>query len=218
MLGRITRHLSYANVMATVAAFVALGGSSYAALRVTGKQVADSSLTGRDIKNSSLSGADVKDGSLLAKDFRAGQLPAGQPGAQGATGPKGDKGDKGDTGETGAKGDPGSALAFALIKPGVGPGSGTLDIVDETRSKNVTDANVFHPQTGVYCFKDLPAAPKSVTATPQYESSSGGPGNFDIPYARAGDGPNICFDPAQAYVATLHNGTVANLGVFVVFN
>jgi hypothetical protein len=73
------------------AVFIALGGSSYAAITVTGKNVKNSSLTGKDIKNNSVTGKDVKgissgdvtDGSLLSKDFKAGQLP---------TGPKGDRG------------------------------------------------------------------------------------------------------------------------------
>jgi hypothetical protein len=95
MLAKLRARLTYANVMATVAVFVALGGSSYAAITVTGKNVKNSSLTGTDVKNNSLTGKDVKaiksgdvsNRSLLAKDFKAGQLPAG------LQGPKGDKGD-----------------------------------------------------------------------------------------------------------------------------
>lgn len=79
-------------------AFLALGGSSYAAITITGRNVRNSSLTGRDVKNNSLTGADIKgiksgdvsDRSLLAKDFKGGQLRAG---AQGEKGLKGDKGD-----------------------------------------------------------------------------------------------------------------------------
>jgi hypothetical protein len=87
--------LTYANVMATIAVFVALGGSSYAALKITGKQVVDRSLTARDIKLASLTTREIRDHSLLARDFKAGQLPAG---AQGVQGPKGDKGDTGPAG------------------------------------------------------------------------------------------------------------------------
>jgi hypothetical protein len=94
VISRLRRRLSYANVMATIAVFVALGGSSYAAISVTGKNVKNSSLSGKDVKNNSLTGKDVKglksgdiaDRSLLSKDFKAGQLPAG---ATGATGPRG---------------------------------------------------------------------------------------------------------------------------------
>jgi hypothetical protein len=91
---------SHATVVAYLALFVALGGSSYAAITVTGRNVKNSSLTGKDVKNNSLSGSDVKNlksgdvanGSLLAQDFAAGELPAG---------PKGDKGTPGDTGHRG---------------------------------------------------------------------------------------------------------------------
>ena len=78
-------HTRHGTVVAYVALFVALGGTSYAAVNITGKQ----------IKNSSITSVDVKNRSLLAKDFKAGQLPAGNPGAQGA---KGDAGPKGDAG------------------------------------------------------------------------------------------------------------------------
>jgi hypothetical protein len=100
VLAKFRAGLTYANVMATVAVFIALGGSSFAALTVTGRNVKDSSLSGRDLRNNSVTGKDVKgiksgdvtDDSLLARDFKGGQLPAG---------PKGDKGDKGDPGTNG---------------------------------------------------------------------------------------------------------------------
>ncbi len=91
--------LSYANVMATVAVFIALGGTSYAALKITGKHVVDGSLTGKDVRNNSVKSADVA--GLTAADF-ADTLPAGPQGA------KGDAGAKGDTGAAGAKGDAGA--------------------------------------------------------------------------------------------------------------
>ena len=95
MMRLFRRRLTFANVTSLIALFVALGGTSYAALTITGKNVKNSSLTGADIKNSSLSTKDVKNGSLLSQDFKAGQLPQG---------PKGDKGDKGDTGLQGPPG------------------------------------------------------------------------------------------------------------------
>jgi hypothetical protein len=87
------RRLSYANVMATVAVFIALGGSSYAAIKITGKNVKDGSLTGADVKNRSLTGRDVKDKSLSPADFNGS--------VQGPKGDTGQRGLKGDTGEPG---------------------------------------------------------------------------------------------------------------------
>src|SRR4051794_38465702 len=73
MLPRIRRP-SPAMVVACVALAVALGGTSYAAVKLPANSV-----TTRE----------VKDGSLLAKDFKAGQLP------RGPAGPKGDPGASG---------------------------------------------------------------------------------------------------------------------------
>jgi hypothetical protein len=60
----LRRKLSYANVMATLAVFVALGGSSYAALKVSGRDVVDRSLTYRDLKRNTLGGSRIKESHL----------------------------------------------------------------------------------------------------------------------------------------------------------
>jgi hypothetical protein len=79
MQGRFRRRPSPAFVISVIALFVALGGSSYAALKISSKNVVNNSLTTSDIKNRS----------LLKKDFRSGQLPRGAQGVQGAQGPSG---------------------------------------------------------------------------------------------------------------------------------
>ena len=57
----IKQRLTYANVMATVAVFIALGGSSYAALSITGRDVQNGSLTYRDLKRNTLGGSRIKE-------------------------------------------------------------------------------------------------------------------------------------------------------------
>ena len=108
--------LSYANVVASLALFAALGGSSHAAVSITSNQVRDGTLSGRDVRNASLTGQDVRDQSLLARDFKAGHLPAGPNGDTGRPGPKGDpgepgragpQGEQGTTGPPGPRGEPG---------------------------------------------------------------------------------------------------------------
>ena len=64
MIDRLRGRLSYANVVATLALFVALGGSSYAALTITGKNVRNGSLTGKDVKRNSLTGRQIREGRL----------------------------------------------------------------------------------------------------------------------------------------------------------
>src|SRR3954468_11666072 len=92
MVTKITNHLSYANVMATLAVFMVLGGGAYAATK---------------LPKNSVTTIQVKDRSLLAKDFKAGQLPAGARGLkgdQGLQGPQGLPGAAGTNGSTGING------------------------------------------------------------------------------------------------------------------
>jgi hypothetical protein len=60
----LRRRLTYANVMATLAVFIALGGSSYAAIRITGRDVANGSLTYRDLKRNTVGGTRIKESTL----------------------------------------------------------------------------------------------------------------------------------------------------------
>lgn len=124
--------LTYANVTATLALFVALGGSSYAAISITGRDVRDRSLTGADLARGSIGSAEIRDNSLRGVDIRNGTVAAadlakplrhnllaqrvesGPPGPQGERGPQGDTGPKGDAGpkgDIGPKGDAGPAGA-----------------------------------------------------------------------------------------------------------
>jgi hypothetical protein len=107
MLRRLLSRLTYANVMATIAVFIALGGSSFAVMRVTGKNVPHDALTGDDITD--LTSQDIRDYSLLKRDFKRGELKASSEGVPGPQGPKGDAGGKGDAGAQGLKGAKGDA-------------------------------------------------------------------------------------------------------------
>ena len=64
MIQALRRRLTYANVMATVAVFIALGGSSYAALTVTGQEVVNGSLTSSDLRRDTLGGGRIKESHL----------------------------------------------------------------------------------------------------------------------------------------------------------
>ena len=85
MLIRIRRKLTYANVASTLCLFALLGGSAYAAAKITGRNVKNGSLTGKDVKNNSLTGKDVK--RLGPGDLKPGALPKGPAGPAGPAGP-----------------------------------------------------------------------------------------------------------------------------------
>jgi hypothetical protein len=64
MIDRFRRHLTYANVTATLALFVALGGTAFAAAKLTGRDLKAHSLTARNFHSDSVTGAAVNEKSL----------------------------------------------------------------------------------------------------------------------------------------------------------
>jgi hypothetical protein len=77
------RRPRHATVVAYLALFVALGGSSYAAVKVGSKQIVNNSIASKDIRNNSVTSTDVRNRSLRVTDFKSGQLPRGQTGPLG---------------------------------------------------------------------------------------------------------------------------------------
>lgn len=82
---RLRPRLTYANVIATLALFLAVsGGAAYAA-----SQLGKNAVGTRQLKKNAVTAEKVKDGSLLRRDFKVGELPTGERGAQGAPGAAG---------------------------------------------------------------------------------------------------------------------------------
>ncbi|HEU4705598.1 MAG TPA: hypothetical protein VFS64_00225 [Solirubrobacterales bacterium] len=84
MLRALQDRLTYANVVATLALFLALGGTgAYAVSKITGSDIKKHSLTGRQFKANSIGGRVVKESSLRAvpRAQNAARL-AGQPAAR----------------------------------------------------------------------------------------------------------------------------------------
>ncbi len=113
----------YANVTATLALVVALGGTSYAAVSLPRNSVGSAQLkrgavASSDIRSGAVNSAAVRDRSLLAKDFKAGQLPAGSAGAPGAPGAPGAAGTPGAPGAPGTPGAPGASIFDGPIPQG----------------------------------------------------------------------------------------------------
>ncbi len=157
------KRFPYANVMATVAVFIALGGGAYAV------GVAKNSVTSKTIKNGAVRSADVRDDGLIGTDIDEAtlQIPVGAQGArgpkgdtgnpgvagppgpagpqgpggpQGAQGPAGPQGPLGPQGPAGPQGVAGTARAYGYVAA-----NGTV-----SRSKNVI-GNATMPLTGRYC-------------------------------------------------------------------
>jgi hypothetical protein len=77
VLNSFRKRLSYSNVTATAALFIALGGTSYAVIGVDSRDVVDNSLRSVDVHNNSLRSRDVRDRTLRARDLTRNSLGGG---------------------------------------------------------------------------------------------------------------------------------------------
>ena len=84
MRSKLAGALTYGNVVATLALFLALGGTSVAAI-----QLSKNSVKAKHIASNAVGSSEVKNRALRARDFARGQLPVGQAGPQGPPGAPG---------------------------------------------------------------------------------------------------------------------------------
>jgi hypothetical protein len=175
MLRKLRPHLTYANVAATLALVIAVGGgSAWAAQKirtrnlgyhavtasklnynaVTGSKVRNSSLSGKDLRDGTVGTLDVRNGSLRTEDFGAGQLP------------KGDKGDKGDPatelhGTVSAAGVVVNGTGVTAVSPGTG-GAYTVTFAQDVSKCPVVATVATASDAGIVTAAHA-AAPQQVT-------------------------------------------------------
>jgi hypothetical protein len=130
--------ISPASVLALVALFVALGGVSYAAVTINGKNIKNNSIPGKKLKNRAVTNNKVKPNSLAANRLTAGARAS----LRGAQGPQGPQGAQGAAGPQGPQGPAGTALAYAQVDDG-----GPSFVAQRTSGFN----GVTRPDTGQYC-------------------------------------------------------------------
>jgi len=147
---------SAATVIATLTLFVALGGTSYAAVAlapnsvgsaqikdgaVQSSDIKDGAVISDDIANGAIGSDDIKSGSIQVSDLSKGAMNGldGKDGAQGPAGPAGPKG------ETGAQGPAGPAGSSSGGGGGVTIRDADGNVVSHVLSLPAPDAN---PWTG----------------------------------------------------------------------
>jgi hypothetical protein len=221
-MARISRRPSPATVIACIALFVSLGGVGYAAATgsidsrelknnsIRSKDIRNGNVTSTDVKNSSVRGGDVRNNSLTGSDVNEGSLGKVPSAAAADAATNAGTLDGKDSTEFGPR-------AFARINGGAATGG---DTVNDALSQGIADANVVHPQPGVYCFVNLGFTPRNLVATIDVNDSPGGAGNIDTIYTHT-TGFGTCtgvVNETQAAVRTRNAGIAANRSFFVVFH
>jgi Collagen triple helix repeat (20 copies) len=138
----------HTTVVAYLALFAALGGSAYAAVTVTGKNIKDGTVSGRDVKNRSLGKAELSPSAVSS--LLGDRGPAGPQGPAGPKGPQGEPGLPGAPGETGPQGPSGLTGIEYRVSSGVSvPKDQTIgDQVNCTSGKSVLGGGVAHYPSG----------------------------------------------------------------------
>jgi hypothetical protein len=144
-LRKLRARISSAHVIAMIALFVALSGSSYAAVTIRASQIRNNSIPGTKIKSNSIPASKIKNNSITGRKLQNNTITRGKlrndvfgttgggnvdgedgaSGSTGARGPQGPSGPRGLTGATGPQGQAGPAGATGAA----GTDSGLVQIV-----------------------------------------------------------------------------------------
>lgn len=172
---QIRTHLTYANVMSTLAVFLLLGGASAVAAKQSTKkigatQLKASAVTTAKIKNQAVDAAKLKDAAVTnaklggaavgTANLAEGAVTTGKIAAEAVTGDR--------VNESTLSEVPSANSANPAVFASVSSAGG----VDPGASKGLNSPNVSHPQKGVYCVSVPAFAPRGGQVTIQ---GTGGP-------------------------------------------
>jgi hypothetical protein len=75
---RLVRHLSFSNVIAVIALFIALGGAAYAGTKINGKTIVNKSIGGGKLKNETITANKIKKGTITSAQIAPGSIDSTQ--------------------------------------------------------------------------------------------------------------------------------------------
>jgi len=187
------RRLTPSLLISILALFVAIGGTSYAAVKINGKDIKKGTVAGKALKKNTVTGAKVKESSL-------GQVPNAKLAESATT--AGSAATAADAEKLNGKtaDELASPAAYALIiKSG-----GELEI-PAAEAHGIGAANVTEVGGGIVCISGLSFEPKLIQATTY---RAGGGTSNSVPNVNAEE-PNFCAAGAQAEIQMVNGATSA---------
>jgi hypothetical protein len=157
----LRRRLSYANVMATIAVFVALGGGAYA------MSLPKNSVGPQQLKKNAVTTTKVKNGAITGQKINLSTL--GTVPSAATAGSAGTAGKASDADTLG--GEPASAFAAStVVRSATVNGSGGFVTA---KSDGIGLNNFVQKGTGFYCIKGLNPAPRTAVASVDLTAEQG---------------------------------------------
>jgi len=153
MLRSLLRRLSYANVVATIALFAALGtGGAYAASKlsknsVTSATIRDHAIKGKDLTTGAVGSAQIADKSITKSDLAASV----RDGLDGTVGPQGPAGANGAAGRDGAGIVTSKAFGYQAINKGKRVTIGTITWTQPAHTLDEVKGWATVPYNGSVC-------------------------------------------------------------------
>lgn len=215
--GGLTRRprLTYANVMSTLAFFVALGGSSYAAVEINGSQIRDRSISGDKLKLHAVGARELNTHGVVVpraqiSDQTVNLLVPASRSATATAAVAGITGITGISGATGGFGPPCATGGLVALSAGQscvmftqGPFTIAASCTDAGAGNYVGDVSATSTEDGWYAFPGpgtaLPAGSDEILAWSGTSPGSeviGGPG----PLVSAPDGTALSFTYVRMFV------------------
>jgi hypothetical protein len=169
-MSKLRVHLTYANVMSSLAVFLVLGaGGALAAKKATQKigttQIKASAITTAKIKNGAVDSKKLRTGAVSTEKIIDGAVASAKLGDGSVTNSKLASGAV--TGDKVNASTLGEVPSANSANPGVFAHVTSGGVVDAANSKGLTSLNVSHSGTGVYCISSPSFTPRGGQATPQ---------------------------------------------------
>jgi len=195
---QISKRLTYANVMSSIAVFLILGGATaFAAKKIDSNEIKANSITAGKIKKNAVTASKIKGKSITTAKVANGAVTNAKiaDGAVDAT-----------------------ELAAGLVAPTAEKLAHSANVsaggVVLAGSLGVAQANVTRTATGFYCFSGLTPAPVGGVATVDYSEAGA---NITIQFDTGQPPGTLCPAGTQAFVNPRDvAGTPVNAGFFVV--
>lgn len=187
MLKAARERLTFSNVISLTALFVALGGSAYAALdrnSVGTVQLKNKAVTAAKVHANAITTAKIKREAVTGAKIKLSTV---------GKVPRAAVADKAGTAEP---------LAYARVA--------FIGTIQPEFAKNIAQANLTHPSTGIYCF-NLPFAPKSGVAVAEGDAEPDDIASIEIVGANEGTALSACPAGNEVEVDTFDTETAAGL-------